>query len=72
MSDIKTKTEATASTTETDKKHDDYATGDIHDIGAGLYAEAAQFTAEELEEEGARVRKILDWRIMPIVRCLSI
>ncbi|EYE99040.1 putative MFS allantoate transporter [Aspergillus ruber CBS 135680] len=67
MSDIKTKTEAMASTTETDKKHDDYATGVIHDIGADLYAEAAQFTAEELEEEGARVRKILDWRIMPIL-----
>jgi len=72
MTDIKTKTEATTSTTETDKLHDDHAPGGIHDIGAGLYAEATQFTAEQLEEEGAQVRKILDWRIMPIVSLFSI
>lgn len=70
MSDIKAKTEATTSTAETDNRHDYYAAGDIHDIGADLYAEAEQFSAEELEQGGARVRKILDLRIMPIVGCL--
>lgn len=68
MSDIKTKAEATASTVE--RQHGCYTTGgDVHDIGAGLYAEAEQLSAEELED-GARVRKILDWRIMPVVRSL--
>lgn len=56
-----------ASTAE--KEPDDHATGDssINDIGADLYAEAGNLSAEELEQEGGRVRKILDWRIMPIV-----
>lgn len=63
MSDIKTKAEATV-----ERQHDCYTTGeDVHDIDAGLYAEAEQLSAEELEKEGARVRKTLDWRIMPVV-----
>lgn len=40
---------------------------EIRDIGAGLYAEANQLSAEELEQEKEKVRKILDWRIMPMV-----
>ncbi|KAL4895709.1 major facilitator superfamily domain-containing protein [Aspergillus ambiguus] len=42
-------------------------TAEIHDIGADLYAEADQLTAEELEREGPEVRKLLDWRILPIL-----
>lgn len=41
--------------------------GDIRDIGADLYVEADQLSAEEMESEGAKVLRILDWRIMPIV-----
>lgn len=62
MFDIKSKAEATASTVE-----EQAIKGEIQDIGAGLYAEAEQLSAEELEQEDARVRKILDRRIMPIV-----
>lgn len=62
MADIKQKAEATASTVE-----EQTTKGEIQDIGADLYAEAEQLSAEELEQEDARVRKILDWRIMPIV-----
>lgn len=43
------------------------ALGEVHDIGADLYVEAEQLSAEELEREGAEVLRILDWRIMPIV-----
>lgn len=52
-----------------DGRDNDVAPGEIRDIGADLYAEVDQLTPEELEEEGVRVRKILDRRIMPIV-CL--
>lgn len=45
----------------------DVALGEIHDIGANLYVEAEQLSTEELEQEGAKVLRILDWRIMPIV-----
>lgn len=45
----------------------DVALGDVRDIGANLYVEADQLSAEELESEGAKVLRILDWRIMPIV-----
>lgn len=45
-------------------------TGEIRDIGAELYAEVDQLTPEELEREGAEVRKLLDWRILPIVSVL--
>lgn len=45
----------------------DVALGDVRDIGANLYVEADQLSAEDLESEGAKVLRILDWRIMPIV-----
>ena len=45
----------------------DVALGETHDIGANLYLEAEQLTAEELETEGAKVLRIIDWRIMPMV-----
>jgi hypothetical protein len=48
-------------------KKDDIAPGEIRDIGADLYAEVEQLSPEELEEEGIRVRKMLDRRILPIV-----
>ena len=51
--------------TEKDAAH--VALGETHDIGANLYLEAEQLTAEELEIEGAEVLKIIDWRIMPMV-----
>ncbi|RDW90077.1 putative MFS allantoate transporter [Aspergillus mulundensis] len=41
--------------------------GEIRDIGAQLFAEAEQISPEELEREGAEVRKILDRRVMPII-----
>ncbi|KAL4799036.1 major facilitator superfamily domain-containing protein [Aspergillus venezuelensis] len=43
------------------------ATGEVRDIGAQLFAEAEQISPEELEIEGAEVRKILDRRVMPII-----
>ncbi|GFF41835.1 hypothetical protein IFM51744_04939 [Aspergillus udagawae] len=48
-------------------KKDDIASGEIRDIGADLYAEVEQLSPEELEEEGIRVRKMLDRRILPIL-----
>jgi hypothetical protein len=45
----------------------DVALGETHDIGANLYLEAEQLSTEELESEGAKVLRIIDWRIMPIV-----
>ncbi|KAL4751120.1 hypothetical protein BDW72DRAFT_203360 [Aspergillus terricola var. indicus] len=49
------------------KKNNELESGRIQDIGAQLFAEADQISAEELEREGAEVRKILDRRIMPII-----
>ncbi|CAI7607792.1 unnamed protein product [Penicillium glandicola] len=51
--------------TEKDATH--VALGETHDIGANLYLEAEQLTAEELEIEGAEVLRIIDWRIMPML-----
>ncbi|KAJ5664562.1 hypothetical protein N7507_005293 [Penicillium longicatenatum] len=48
-------------------KDPDVALGQVRDIGAGLYVEAEQLTAEEVEQEGARVLRIIDWRLMPIL-----
>ena len=45
----------------------DVSLGEVHDIGADLYVEADQLSTEELDSEGAKVLRILDWRIMPIV-----
>ncbi|KAL4880161.1 major facilitator superfamily domain-containing protein [Aspergillus karnatakaensis] len=41
--------------------------GEINDIGAQLFAEGEQISPEELEREGAEVRKLLDRRIMPML-----
>jgi hypothetical protein len=49
------------------EKNNELESGIIQDIGAQLFAEADQISAEELEREGAEVRKILDRRVMPIV-----
>ncbi|KAJ5798679.1 uncharacterized protein N7503_006184 [Penicillium pulvis] len=48
-------------------KDKDVALGEVRDIGAGLYVEAEQLTAEEVESEGGKVLRILDWRLMPIL-----
>jgi len=45
----------------------DVALGETHDIGADLFLEAEQLSTEELEIEGAKVLRLIDWRIMPIV-----
>lgn len=39
------------------------------DIAEELFREIEAYTPEELEAEQIKVRKLLDWRIMPIV-CL--
>ena len=49
------------------EKTGELATGEIRDIAAQLFTEADQITPDELEREGAEVRRILDRRIMPIV-----
>ncbi|KAL4818520.1 major facilitator superfamily domain-containing protein [Aspergillus spinulosporus] len=49
------------------EKNNELESGTIQDIGAQLFAEADQISAEELEREGAEVRKILDRRVMPII-----
>lgn len=49
------------------EKTSELATGEIRDIAAQLFTEADQITPDELEREGAEVRRILDRRIMPIV-----
>lgn len=48
----------------------DVALGETHDIGADLYLEAEQLSPAELESEGAKVLRIIDWRIMPMVGIL--
>lgn len=40
------------------------------DIAQDLYREIEGFTPEELEAEQARVRRLIDWRIMPII-CIT-
>ncbi|KAJ5167242.1 uncharacterized protein N7482_006023 [Penicillium canariense] len=45
----------------------DVALGDVDDIGAGLFIEADRLSADELERESAKVLRILDWRLMPIL-----
>lgn len=45
----------------------DVALGTAHDIGADLYLEAEQLSPQELETEGPKVLRIIDWRIMPMV-----
>ncbi|CAG8923941.1 unnamed protein product [Penicillium salamii] len=45
----------------------DVALGTAHDIGADLYLEAEQLSPQELETEGVKVLRIIDWRIMPML-----
>lgn len=40
------------------------------DIAEDLYREIEDFSPEELEAEQTKVRKLIDWRIMPIVSLL--
>lgn len=44
-------------------KHDAHA----QDLGAGLFHEVQGYSLEELEAESAKVRRLIDWHIMPIV-----
>jgi len=41
---------------------------DVHDQGAELFQEVQEYSPEELESESAKVRSLIDWHIMPIVR----
>ncbi|TVY48636.1 putative transporter [Lachnellula occidentalis] len=38
-----------------------------HDQGAQLFQEVQEYTPEELEAESAKVRRLIDWHIMPIM-----
>jgi hypothetical protein len=49
------------------EKNNELGSGEVQDIGAQLFVEGEQITPEELEIEGAEVRKILDKRILPMV-----
>jgi hypothetical protein len=49
------------------EKGNGFGNGEIRDIGAQLFAEGEQISLDELEREGAEVRRILDKRIMPMV-----
>jgi len=40
-----------------------------HDQGAALFQEVQEYSPEELEAESAKVRRLIDWHIMPIVSC---
>lgn len=46
---------------------DEISHGKSVDVGAQLFAEVDQYSPEELEAERVHVRKLIDWRIMPIV-----
>ena len=39
----------------------------MHDQGAALFQEVQEYSPEELEAESAKVRRLIDWHIMPIV-----
>lgn len=45
----------------------DLGLGEVRDIGANLYLEAEQLSEHEVEQEGAKILRIIDWRLMPIV-----
>ncbi|CEN62862.1 Putative Permease of the major facilitator superfamily [Aspergillus calidoustus] len=49
------------------EKNNELGSGEVQDIGAQLFVEGEEITPEELEIEGAEVRKILDKRIMPML-----
>ena len=39
----------------------------FRDQGAAMFQEIQQYTPEELEAESDKVRRLIDWHIMPIV-----
>lgn len=41
--------------------------GNNEDLGAALFHEVQDYSPEELEAESAKVRRRIDWNIMPIV-----
>lgn len=45
----------------------DFGANKTGDIAEGLYREIDSFDPAELESEMQKVRKLIDWRIMPIV-----
>ncbi|KAL3444811.1 major facilitator superfamily domain-containing protein [Aspergillus insuetus] len=49
------------------EKNNELGSGEVQDIGAQLFIEGEEITPEELETEGAEVRKILDKRILPML-----
>ncbi|KAL3494793.1 major facilitator superfamily domain-containing protein [Aspergillus germanicus] len=49
------------------EKNNELGSGEVQDIGAQLFVEGEEITPEELEIEGAEVRKILDKRILPML-----
>jgi len=57
-----------ADVSETFKSKMDYTT---HDQGAALFQEVQEYSPEELEAESAKVRRLIDWHIMPIVSYIS-
>jgi hypothetical protein len=69
MADIKEPESVARSQSDVDAENGTGTVEDLkmHDIGASLFVEGNQISPEELEEESVRVRKLLDWRIMPIV-----
>lgn len=42
--------------------------GAVQDQGAALFQEVQEYSPEELEAESAKVLRLIDWHIMPIVR----
>lgn len=39
----------------------------LHDQGAAMFQEIQHYTPDELEAESEKVRRLIDWHIMPIV-----
>lgn len=52
---------------EADRNEKHVPANQTQDIAEGLYREIESYTPEELAAEQIRVRKLIDWRIMPIV-----
>lgn len=68
--DVVTKTPSVNSTTNSLHLGDlvkDFEPNKRGDIAEDLYREIDSFSPEELEAEKIKVRKLIDWRIMPIV-----
>lgn len=52
---------------EADQNEKHVPANQTQDIAEDLYREIESYTPEELAAEQIRVRKLIDWRIMPIV-----